>query len=172
MAYYVAALALRRKVYGPDHPAVGSTHNNLGLVLLQEGRLAEARIELVEALRIYSKAKGAEHDDTLATQMSLAHTLQLQARAEKEAGNSANADSLLREACARLEQVVEVKLKRTAGTATVGALTSMAEVLHESGCGERSVGCYEEARKVALVVHGASDPHYADSCINLALAYR
>src|SRR5262249_12571264 len=48
-------LALRKKLYGDDHPDVALTHDNLGNILMSEGKLAEAeeiyRLTLIQRRR-------------------------------------------------------------------------------------------------------------------------
>jgi tetratricopeptide (TPR) repeat protein len=60
LAYARAALDLKIARLGPDHPEVGTGHDNLGGALCDAGEWAEAVTERREALRI-AEAKGADH---------------------------------------------------------------------------------------------------------------
>ncbi|PTL82785.1 serine/threonine-protein kinase [Vitiosangium sp. GDMCC 1.1324] len=64
MEYFRRVVALRRKVYPPDHPEVAAILNNLGASLVKAGRLDEARKELEQAQVIYEKALGPNHPET------------------------------------------------------------------------------------------------------------
>ena len=58
------ALAIRERVYGPDHPRVASTVNELGAVALGAGRLAEAEQYFLRVTAIYRKVHGDTHYQT------------------------------------------------------------------------------------------------------------
>ena len=53
-----------KKAYGPDHPDVARDVNNLGLVLRQEGDLAQAKAAFQRALAIFERAYGPDHANT------------------------------------------------------------------------------------------------------------
>ncbi|MCY1080157.1 serine/threonine-protein kinase [Archangium lansingense] len=63
-AHFRQVVALRQKVYSPEHPEVAAGLNNLGAVLVKSGRLDEARKELERARDIYQKALGPNHPET------------------------------------------------------------------------------------------------------------
>lgn len=46
---------------GPDHPRLGTAHNNLGEVLRESGELDRARVELELGRDIYERAYGLDH---------------------------------------------------------------------------------------------------------------
>ena len=58
------ALAIRERVYGPEHPKVASTVNELGAVALGAGRLEEAEQYFVRVTAIYRKVHGDNHYQT------------------------------------------------------------------------------------------------------------
>ncbi len=63
LAHFEEALALRVKVYGPDHPDVAGVHNNIGLVL-SNLRPRDALPHLEKSLAIFERALGPDHPDT------------------------------------------------------------------------------------------------------------
>ncbi len=58
------ALAIRERVYGPDHPRVASTVNELGAVALGADRLDEAETYFLRVIAIYRKVHGDNHYQT------------------------------------------------------------------------------------------------------------
>ncbi|MBB5064181.1 serine/threonine-protein kinase [Granulicella mallensis] len=54
------ALALQRKIQGPNHSRTASTESGLGLVLAEQGQFVEAEALERDALRIHTAALGAE----------------------------------------------------------------------------------------------------------------
>jgi hypothetical protein len=66
------ALAIRRKVYGPDHHQTAVSFEDLGFVLSAEGDLAEARPLCERALTIRETVLGPLHPDTVASRDRLA----------------------------------------------------------------------------------------------------
>ena len=64
------ALALRLKVYGPDHPEVAALHNNISNVLVN-GQPGEAITHLEKSLAIVERAYGPDHPDIAATLVNL-----------------------------------------------------------------------------------------------------
>jgi serine/threonine-protein kinase len=63
------ALALKNKVWGPDHPDIGISEGNIAVVLQDLGRSQEALAHADRAIQILSHGLGAEHPD-LAVQLS------------------------------------------------------------------------------------------------------
>ena len=58
------ATKIYEKVYGPDHPDVAMTVNNLGGVLNDLGKQQEARKCFERALKIYRQKLGEDHPMT------------------------------------------------------------------------------------------------------------
>lgn len=65
------ARAIVEELRGPDHPEVAEIATDLGLVLEEMGRLAEATAQLARAAAIYERAFGAEHPDLAAVRRHL-----------------------------------------------------------------------------------------------------
>jgi tetratricopeptide (TPR) repeat protein len=74
LAYARAALDLKIARLGPDHPGVGTGHDNLGGALGDAGEWAEAVTERREALRI-AEAQGADYPLLGATLSNLASAM-------------------------------------------------------------------------------------------------
>ena len=75
------ALALAEKTFGPDHPRVGTSLNNLaGLLFYGQGRHGEAEPLLERALALREKALGPDHPDVGSSLNSLAALYQAQGR--------------------------------------------------------------------------------------------
>jgi serine/threonine-protein kinase len=85
------ALAIRERVYGPDHPKVASTVNELGAVALGAGRLDEAEQYFLRVVAIYRKVHGDAHYQTGIGLSNLASTYMAQKK-------FAQAERLFREA--------------------------------------------------------------------------
>ena len=65
---YREAIAIFKKVLGPDHPSVATLLNNLALLLWQQGKEMEANELGKEALVIWIRALGPDHPDTMQAQ--------------------------------------------------------------------------------------------------------
>jgi tetratricopeptide (TPR) repeat protein len=70
-----AALALRRKVLGEEHPDVTASLNHLGVVLWESGRLDEAKTVLEEAATKRRKLLGADDLEVATIEANLARVL-------------------------------------------------------------------------------------------------
>jgi tetratricopeptide (TPR) repeat protein len=80
LAYACAALDLKIARLGPDHPEVGTGHDNLGGALGAAGAWAKAVTEYRKALRI-SEAQGADHPNLGVDLSNLASTMRGEAMA-------------------------------------------------------------------------------------------
>jgi tetratricopeptide (TPR) repeat protein len=60
---YTRSLAIREKVYGPDHPDVALSLNNLAELYRVQGRYPEAEPLYKRSLAIREKALGPDHPD-------------------------------------------------------------------------------------------------------------
>jgi hypothetical protein len=80
-AAYERALAIVEKVYGPEHPIVGTAINNLSGVLRAQGDLAGARAAFARALAIVEKVYGPEHTSVAIAVNNLGGVLRAQAGA-------------------------------------------------------------------------------------------
>jgi serine/threonine-protein kinase len=85
------ALAIRERVYGPKHPRVASTVNELGAVALGANRLDEAEQHFLRVVAIYRETYGTKHYLTGIGLSNLASTYMAEKR-------FADAEQLFREA--------------------------------------------------------------------------
>lgn len=69
------ALEIQEKSFGPEHPAVAASLNDLALIYLSEGRSDEAEVLFVRALTIREKIFGLEHPATATFLNNLAEVL-------------------------------------------------------------------------------------------------
>jgi len=74
------ALAIAEDKFGPDHPEVGTTLNNLALLYRAQGRYAEAEPLYKRSLAIREKALGSDHPDVGVSLNNLAGLYQSQGR--------------------------------------------------------------------------------------------
>jgi eukaryotic-like serine/threonine-protein kinase len=75
-----AALAINRKMFGPESPEVAASLNDLGLALSKQGNSAEAESALREALGIRRRRFGNDHQDVAASLNDLATVLRHERR--------------------------------------------------------------------------------------------
>ena len=64
-------MATAIRVYGPDHGHVGSCHESIAYVLLEQNKYAEAISELKRALVIFTNFHGSDHRLTCAVRDTL-----------------------------------------------------------------------------------------------------
>jgi tetratricopeptide (TPR) repeat protein len=69
---YRHGLAIREKAPGPEHPDVGNSLTNLGLLYLAQNRYAEAEPLYKRGLAIREKTLGSEHPDVATSLTNLA----------------------------------------------------------------------------------------------------
>lgn len=87
------ALALRRRIFGPEHARIAESLNDLGVLLAAKGDAAAAGPLLAEALAMRRKLLGPSH-------VEVAQTLVELGRLASDQGHDERAEPLLREALA------------------------------------------------------------------------
>ncbi|HEX6812763.1 MAG TPA: tetratricopeptide repeat protein [Planctomycetota bacterium] len=120
MAPQTEALEIRRRWLGGEHEDTLISINGMGLLLQQQGRLAEAEPLYREALEIRSRRLGDEHADTLISINNMGYLLKAQ-------GRLTEAEPFFREA---------LEKNRRLGDDHRGmllAVTNMASLLQEQG---------------------------------------
>jgi serine/threonine protein kinase/Tfp pilus assembly protein PilF len=116
-----SALAIRRRVLGEEHPETLTSVGNMGVLLRDQGRLAEAEPYHREALEKSRRTLGEEHPDTLVFINNMGGLLRSQ-------GRLAEAESYLSEALG--------KFRRTFGAEhpyTLTSIGSMGVLLQDQG---------------------------------------
>ena len=78
-----SALATRRRVLGEKHPLTLASITNLGIVLMQQGKLDEAETQLRDALDKRRRVLGEDHADTLTTMTFLGRLLKERGKLEE-----------------------------------------------------------------------------------------
>jgi CHAT domain-containing protein/Tfp pilus assembly protein PilF len=151
------ALAVRKKVLGPEHPDTAASLNNLGLLLSEMGQHAEARRHHEEALAVRKKVLGPEHPQTADSLNNLAVLL-------SEMDQHAEARRHHEEALAVWKKVLGAEHPHTARS-----LTNLGTVLHKMGQHVEARRHYEEALGVWKKVLGAEHPDTAGSLNNLGV---
>lgn len=125
------------RVYGPEHPNVGTALNLLGATHLRLGKFNEAEAQFRRMLAVFERSLGADHEYTAAALNSLALVLE-------KLGDFTGAESLLR----RSVGILETKLgKQHPDTATT--LSNLARVLDAQGKFSGAVGAAPAARPAA-----------------------
>ena len=64
LKYFSKALAIRKKVFGKEHPSTATSFHNIGLVYREQGDYDKALKYFSKALAIRKKVLGEEHPDT------------------------------------------------------------------------------------------------------------
>ena len=82
------ALATCEKTYGPDHPEMAYSLNNLALLLEDKGDYAAAEPLFRRALAIDTKALGADHPNTQAIRKNLEEVQQKSGQAKAGKGKN------------------------------------------------------------------------------------
>ncbi len=127
------ALAIRRRELGVDHPDTLNSINKKGMLLQEQGRLADAEAYFRESLDGRRRLLGDEHRDTISSVSNMGLFLQIQ-------GKSKEAEPYCREA---LE-----KFRRLLGDAdpnTLNAIQNMGFLLLDQGKFAESETYYREA---------------------------
>jgi tetratricopeptide (TPR) repeat protein len=154
--YCEHALAIREKQLGPEHLDTATSLNNLALLLLDQGALAEARPLLERALAIREKQLGPEHPDTATSLNNLADLLRAQ--------------SALAEARPLYERALAISEKQLGpehpDTAT--SLNNLAGLFQAQGALAEARPLYERALAVSEKQLGPEHPDTAASLNNLA----
>ena len=65
------SLAIKKKVFGDEHPSVATGLNNLALLLYHQQKYNEAKTYMEQALNIRAKVLGPDHPKTKSVEGSL-----------------------------------------------------------------------------------------------------
>jgi tetratricopeptide (TPR) repeat protein len=83
--FWVAALKVREKALGPEHPDVAASCNNLAGLYQDQGKYAEAERLYLRALAMWEKALGVSHPHFITVCNNLAKLYEAQGRKEDAA---------------------------------------------------------------------------------------
>jgi tetratricopeptide (TPR) repeat protein len=150
------ALAVREKLFGPEHAVTAKSFNDLGLLLQHQGDFAGARTLHERALSINEKTYGFEHPDTAISYCNLAQALQRQ-------GDLAGARALYDRALAIRERVCGPAHRDTAGV-----INNLACLLHVSRDLEGARQFYKRTLAIYEKEFGLDHPDTALILNNLA----
>ncbi len=115
------ALAIGRRVAGPEHERVAQSLNDLGVLLREKGDYAAAGPMLEQALAMRRRLLGSEHADVAVTLVELG-------RASSDQGSPERAEPLLREALTIRRKVLGEEHRETATS-----LSDLAALLRQKG---------------------------------------
>ena len=155
-----AALAIRLRELGGDHPDTLTSQNNLALAYHSDGRLDEA-IPIYEQTLEATRAKlGGDHPDTLTSQNNLA-------AAYRAAGR-------LDEAIPIYEQTLEAMRAKLGGDHpdTLRSQNNLALAYQSVGRLDEAIPIYEQTLEAMRAKLGGDHPDTLTSQNNLALAYK
>ena len=151
-----AALALRKEVFGYEHPDVAESLDELGNALYRQSKLTEAETTHREALALRRKLLGSRHPKVAASLNNLANTL-------REQGRLAEAEAMFREALVLRRELLGSNHAETAETVdNLGAILSLQDKFQEAETMQR------EALALDKRLLGNDHPDVALSLNNLA----
>jgi serine/threonine protein kinase/Tfp pilus assembly protein PilF len=150
------ALAMRRKVFGKEHPEVAISHSELGRTLFDQGRLDEAERHFRSALAIRRKALGPNDHETATSMSDLGLLL-------RQKGDRAGAETLFRETL-----VVTRKSSGPKHPDVATALANLALTVNERGDHEAAEAMFREALAIGQASLGREHPGNAQRLANLA----
>jgi non-specific serine/threonine protein kinase/serine/threonine-protein kinase len=150
------ALETRRRLLGPDDPAVAETLQHLATLDRLAGRSADAEAPLREALRILEKS---------GQRLERARALMALANVESDRNRHAEAERLLLEAVAIREQAVPDSSDLAA------TLNNLGNLYHEMGRLEDAARVHERSLAIKERVDGPDHYFLAQSLSNLANVY-
>ncbi len=154
------ALALRKSLFGEEHPDVGASLNNLAELLWGQGEYVEAEALLREALAMNRKLLGDEHPDVAASLNNLAALL-------KDQGKLSEAEPLSRKALAMHQKLLGEEHPHVA----VG-LNNLANLLRDQGKLSEAVPLFRESLAMRRKLLGDEHPEVATCLNNLAASLR
>jgi CHAT domain-containing protein/tetratricopeptide (TPR) repeat protein len=146
--------------FGPYHPNVALSLNNLAEPLRAQGKYAEAEPHFRRALEINEKSLGSDHVDVATSLINLAGLL-------RERGDYKAAIPL-----ARRSLVIRVKALGPDHPDTASGLNALAAILDEQGNYEEALRLYRIALAIREKNLGSDHPDVATSLNNLAGALR
>jgi serine/threonine protein kinase/tetratricopeptide (TPR) repeat protein len=149
------AIAIDRRLFGEQHPAVADGLNNLGAIEYDRGNYAASESDYRQALAIAERWYGPDHPETAANLTALAQTL----TSEKQ----------LSEAQALLERALAIQ-KRGSGpvrSTVATTLNQLGVLAFQEKQYETAKSYFNEAIETWKKVYGAQHPFIANAISNL-----
>lgn len=156
---YKEALAMRRRLFGDEHPDIAHSFNNLALLYDNQGRYGEAEPLLQEALAMRKRLFGDEHRDVAQSLSNLAVLYDNQ-------GRYGEAESLDQEALAMRKRLFGDEHPDVAQS-----LNNLAMLYYNQGRYGEAEPLLREALAMRKRLLGDEHPALANSLSNLALLY-
>jgi len=153
------AVAIQEKAFGPGHPAVADSLNNLGFLYYQSGDYARAEPLLKRAIAIQESAFGPEHPGVADSVNNLAALYWTQ-------GDYARAEALYSRALAIREKAFGPE-----HPAVVPSLNNLALLYHTLDDYARAEPLYERALAIQEKAFGPEHPDVAQLLNNIAGLY-
>jgi serine/threonine protein kinase/tetratricopeptide (TPR) repeat protein len=156
VAMFQQALELRRKLFGPEHPDVATTLDDLGGALMEQGKLEEAEQAEREALEMRRKLLGKENGPVALALNNLALVLWSRSKLPE-------AETMHREALAMRRKVFGEEHSEVANS-----LNNLAIVLRDRGKLGEAEALHREALAMRRRLLGNDHPDITISLNNLA----
>lgn len=156
LAAHNKALQGRERALGPDHPDVGVSLGNLGIVCRSLGRRQDAQRYYERAMQVIAKSVGERHPD--------------RARILGNLGNLFFDDRDYKQAAARYREAIQIR-EQVLGEnhpSVARTLTNLGYALYLMGEREESLAVQRRALAVAEAAHGPDHPEVAYSLDGLA----
>jgi TPR repeat protein/CHAT domain-containing protein len=154
------AVAIARRLRGPEHPDTALSLNNLAAQYLGMGEFTKAEPLLQEALQIYRKVGGEEHSDTAVGLNNLGDLYE-------QMGEYAKAEPLYQKALQIYRKVGGEEQPDTALS-----LNNLGDLYEAMGEYPKAEPLLEEALRIYQKVRGKEHPETALCLINLAELYK
>jgi tetratricopeptide (TPR) repeat protein/predicted Ser/Thr protein kinase len=160
LANYLRSYEIRRAEFGPQHPLVAASLNNIGLLQTGEGKYQEALVSLRAAHRIRVHTLGPQHPSVAGSLNNIALTLQ-------EQGQYAAALEVSRQAVPILEAALGSQHP------SVGAsLSNMGVIQNYLGDYEGALASHRRGLEIKLAAQGPDHATIAISLSNIGEAQR
>jgi len=153
------ALRVAEATFGPEHPGLARSLNNLAALYKEQGKYAEAEPLHQRALRMWEKALGPEHPDVALSLSNLAVLYYSQ-------GRYAEAEPLFQRALRIREKALGPEHPDVAAS-----LNNLAELYDDQGKYAEAEPLFQRALRIWEKALGPEHPHVATSLNNLASLY-
>ena len=150
---------IAESTFGPDHPNVASSLNDLALMYTEQGQYAEAEPLYKRALAMREKALGPEHTDVAKSLSGLGVLYLMQ-------GRTADAEPLIKRALSILEKALGPDHPDVAAT-----LNNLGGLYDDQGRYANAEPLFQRALTIREKALGPMHPDVAESVSGLALVY-